>query len=206
MRRKKKYECTAVEITKCWNVPVHTFIRKNSSISESSIRDEHKKMIGGYKKFCTFLLKNFFTLFHIFTETLTAVPNTLTQQWRCYHAGHLQQTDNRPIWRHKHTWTSPQNIQTPLPCNTRSTTVTQPWYHDQLKWTTWNTYVQNVSKSSQQRKNIISTGRTIALYTERWKCYLCGMDFFKCFDRSVHSATEHPDAPVLTPHTSLGDL
>ena len=52
MRRKKKYECTTVEITKCWNVPVHTFIRKNSSISESSIRDKHKKMIGGYKKFC----------------------------------------------------------------------------------------------------------------------------------------------------------
>ena len=54
MRRKKKYECTAVEITKCWHVPVHTFIRKNSSISESSIKDEHKKMIGGYKEFWTF--------------------------------------------------------------------------------------------------------------------------------------------------------
>ena len=35
---------------------------------------------------------------NIITETLTAVPNTLTQQRRCYHAtGHLQQTDNRPI-------------------------------------------------------------------------------------------------------------
>ena len=33
---------------------------------------------------------------NIITETLTAVPNTLTQQRRCYHAtGHLQQTDNR---------------------------------------------------------------------------------------------------------------
>ena len=79
---------------------------------------------------------------NIITETLTAVPNTLTQQRRCYHAtGHLQQTDNRPIWRHRHTWTSPQNMRTPLPCNTGSTTVTQPWYHDHLKWTTWNTYV-----------------------------------------------------------------
>ena len=144
---------------------------------------------------------------NIITEILTAVPNTLTQQRRCYHAtGHLQQTDNRPIWRHRHTWTSPQNMLTPLPCNTRSTTVTQPWYHDQLKWTTWNTYVQNVSKTSQQRTNIISTGRTITLYTVRWKCYLCGMDFFKRFERSVHSATEHPDAPILTPHNSLGDL
>ena len=63
---------------------------------------------------------------NIITETLTAVPNTLTQQRRCYHAtGHLQQTDNRPIWRHRHTWTSPQNMRTPLPCNTGSTTVTQ---------------------------------------------------------------------------------
>ena len=92
---------------------------------------------------------------NIITETLTAVPNTLTQQRRCYHAtGHLQQTDNRPIWRHRHTWTSPQNMRTPLPCNTGSTTVTQPWYHDHLKWTTWNTYVQSVSKTSQQRTNI----------------------------------------------------
>ena len=47
---------------------------------------------------------------------------------------------NRPIWRHRHTWTSPQSMQTPLLCNTRSTTVTQPWYHDHLKWKTWNTY------------------------------------------------------------------
>ena len=40
---------------------------------------------------------------NIITETLMAVPNTLTQQRRCYHAtGHLQQTDNRPIWRHRH--------------------------------------------------------------------------------------------------------
>ena len=92
---------------------------------------------------------------NIITETLMAVPNTLTQQRRCYHAtGHLQQTDNRPIWRHRHTWTSPQNMRTPLPCNTGSTTVTQPWYHDHLKWTTWNTYVQSVSKTSQQRTNI----------------------------------------------------
>ena len=92
---------------------------------------------------------------NIITETLTAVPNTLTQQRRCYHAtGHLQQTDNRPIWRHRHTWTSPQNMRTPLPCNTGSTTVTQPWYHDHLKWTTWNTYVQSVLKTSQQRTNI----------------------------------------------------
>ena len=101
---------------------------------------------------------------NIITETLTAVPNTLTQQRRCYHAtGHLQQMDNRPIWRHRHTWTSPQNMRTPLPCNTRSTTVTQPWYHDHLKWTMWNTYVQSVSKTSQQRTNMISTGRTITL-------------------------------------------
>ena len=72
------------------------------------------------------------------------MPNTLIQQRRCYHAtGHLQQTDNRPIWRHRHTWTSPQNTRTPLPCNTRSTTVTQPWYHDHLKWTTWNTYLSS---------------------------------------------------------------
>ena len=92
---------------------------------------------------------------NIITETLTAVPNTLTQQRCCYHAtGHLQQTDNRPIWRHRHTWTSPQNMRTPLPCNTGSTTVTQPWYHDHLKWTTWNTYVQSVSTTSQQRTNI----------------------------------------------------
>ena len=101
---------------------------------------------------------------NIITETLMAVPNTFTQQRRCYHAtGHLQQRDNRPIWRHRHTWTSPQNMRTPLPCNTGSTTVTQPWYHDHLKWTTWNTYVQSVSKTSQQSTNIISTGRTITL-------------------------------------------
>ena len=67
------------------------------------------------------------------------------------------------IWRHRHTWTSPQNMRTPLPCNTRSTTVTQPWYHDHFKWTTWNTYVQSVSKTSQQSTNIISTGKTITL-------------------------------------------
>ena len=52
---------------------------------------------------------------------------------------------------------------TALHLNTRSTTVTQPWCHDHLKWTTWNTYVQSVSKTSQQRTNIISTGRTITL-------------------------------------------
>ena len=104
------------------------------------------------------------------------------------------------------TWTSPQNMRTPLPCNTRTTTVTQPWYHDHLKWTTWNTYVQTVSKTSQQRTNIISTGRTITLYTARWKSYLCGMDFVKRFEHSVHSATEHADAPIFTPHNSLGDL
>ena len=100
---------------------------------------------------------------NIITETLTAVPNTLTQQRRCYHAtGHLQQTDKKydvtdtrtKIWRHRHTWTSPQNMRTPLPYNTGSTTVTQPWYHDHLKWTTWNTYIQSVSKTSQQRTNI----------------------------------------------------
>ena len=138
----------------------------------------------------------------------TAVPNTLTQQRRCYHAtGHREQMDNRPIWRHGHTWTSLQNMQTPLLCNTRSTTVTQPWYHDHLKWTTWNTYVHKVfRKTSQQRTNIISTGRTITLYTARWKCYLCGMDFVKRFERPVHNATEHPDAPIFTPHDSLGDL
>ena len=32
---------------------IHLY-KKNSSISESSIRDEHKKMIGGYKEFWTF--------------------------------------------------------------------------------------------------------------------------------------------------------
>ena len=35
---------------------------------------------------------------------------------------------------------------------------------------------------------------------------LCGMDFVKRFERSVHSATEHPDALIFTPHDSLGDL
>ena len=35
---------------------------------------------------------------NIITETLMAVPNTLTQQRRCYHAtGHPQQTDNRSL-------------------------------------------------------------------------------------------------------------
>ena len=65
---------------------------------------------------------------------------------------------------------------------------------------------QSVSKTSQQRTNIITTGRTITLYTARWKCYLCGMDFVKRFERPVHNATEHPDAPIFTPHDSLGDL
>ena len=43
--QKKKYECTAVEITKCWNVAVDTFIWKNGTagISGSYIRDEHKE-------------------------------------------------------------------------------------------------------------------------------------------------------------------
>ena len=44
------------------------------------------------------------------------------------------------------------------------------------------------------------------VYTARWKCYLCGMDFVKRFERPVHNATEHPDAPIFTPHDSLGDL
>ena len=29
---KEKYECTAVEITKCWNVTVHTYLRKNGTV------------------------------------------------------------------------------------------------------------------------------------------------------------------------------
>ena len=50
---------------------------------------------------------------NIITETLTAVPNTLTQQRRCYHAtGHLQQTDNRPIWRHRHVNVSTKHADT----------------------------------------------------------------------------------------------
>ena len=32
------------------------------------------------------------------------------------------------------------------------------------------------------------------------------MDFVKRFERSVHSATEHLNAPIFTPHDSLGDL
>ena len=32
------------------------------------------------------------------------------------------------------------------------------------------------------------------------------MDFVKRFERSVHSATEHPDALIFTPHDSQGDL
>ena len=52
------------------------------------------------------------------------------------------------------TWTSPQNMQTPLLCNTRSTTVTQPWYHDHLKWTTWNTYVHKVFWKLRNRGRI----------------------------------------------------
>ena len=137
------------------------------------------------------------------------MPNTLTQQWRCYHAtGHLQQTDKRPIWRHRHVNVSTKHADTTAVQHTQhhSNTAVIPQSIEQSKWTTWNTYVQNVSKTSQQRTNIISTGRTITLYTARWKCYLCGMDFFKRFERFVHSATEHPDAPILTPHNSLGDL
>ena len=62
---------------------------------------------------------------------------------------------NRPIWRHRHTWKSPQSMQTPLLCNTRSTTVTQPWYHDHLKWKTWNTYVHKVFRKLRNRGRLL---------------------------------------------------
>ena len=120
----------------------------------------------------------------------TAVPNTLTQQRRCYHATrHLHQMNNRPIWRHRHMWTSPQNMQTPLLCNTQhhgnTAVIPRSFKMNNVEYIC----TQSVSKTSQQRTNIVTTGRTITLYTARWKRYLCGMDFVKRFERPALSIT-----------------
>ena len=135
----------------------------------------------------------------------TAVPNTLTQQRRCYHAtGHLHQMDNPPIWRHRHVNVSTKHADTTAVQHTQhhgNTAVIPRSFKMNVEYIC----AQSVSKTSQQRTNIITTGRTITLYTDG-KCYLCGMDFVKRFERPVHNATEHPDAPIFTPHDSLGDL
>ena len=101
---------------------------------------------------------------NIITETLTAVPNTLTQQRRCYHAtGHLQQTtidqydvtDTRERLHKKHAdTTAVQHTQH----HGNTAVIPQSFKMNNVEYI-W----QSVSKTSQQRTNIISTGRTITL-------------------------------------------